>query len=141
MIVRIFAALTLIFLFHSAFSQDGELKTLEFKKKNFKTIELIVRPNILYASLDPQFMFNSIGIDSIKELPLKRSFFILGESEKIDLKNHLAAEPSAVAQHEGLLIRTDMIQHYFSFFSGDLEGKIKIRLKYDKASKKKLFRN
>lgn len=133
-----FRLLVLILSFYTLnlFAQEGAIDIVKQNGKHFKAVEFSVKKNTLYTNIIPEFTASSLTIEVPSQLSFERSYLILGQDEKFELtKDHeqtSAVQESAARmnnQSSALIISKNSFSN-FSFFSGNIEGKVRINLIY-----------
>ncbi len=124
-----------IFAGSSTFAQDGTLKAISAKGSILKVVEMVVKRNTLYTSLDPDFLHTSLVLQlgQINQ-NMKGSYLFFGESDKRYFKTgeHSPNDESIISSE---LVIARKPSTTFSFFSGNLEGKVIFKLIYAKPLK------
>ncbi len=117
-------------------AQEGEIRTLEQNDIFYKAIEFEVKANTFYTHIDPDFRASSISFETSLSNTLQRAYVLLGGTQKFllrkDIHNTQALEDKASrAGHQSteLYIAPGAFQ-FFSFFSGDLSGTMRVNLLY-----------
>ncbi len=126
----------LLFITSHSMAQEGKIRTLKSNGKHFKAIEFNVRKNTFYAEIIPQFKGSSLTIEVEKSQDLQGSYILLGGTEKFIISKD--AEQSETIQQiaersenqsSGLYMSKEPFD-FFSFYSGNLEGKIRVNILY-----------
>ncbi len=100
-----------------------------------KTLEMMVKKNTLYTSLDPNFTHTGLVVEINKNMNgLDKSYVFFGESDKRFLKVDVHNEENENQQQSELII-SNKPSKIFSFFSGELEGKVIFKLIFAKPLK------
>lgn len=118
------------------FAQEGSIDIVKENGKHFKAIEFIVKKNTLYTNIIPNFIASSLTIEAPIQYSLDRSYLILGSDEKFqifkDLEQTNTIQESAARlnnQSSALIISKNTFNN-FSFYTGNIEGKVRINLLY-----------
>lgn len=129
-------SLFLVFLSFSARAQEGSIVTIKENGKHFKAIEFTVKKNTFYTQIIPQFLSSSLSIEIDATKSFFGSYILLGGTEKHllmkDDENTENVQQDAERggnQSSKLLIAKTPFE-FFSFYSGNLEGSIRINLLY-----------
>lgn len=120
----------------SAWAQEGKINTLKTNGKHFKAIEFNVKKNTFYAEIIPQFKGSSLTIEVDNQQDLNGSYILLGGTEKFIITKD-AEQSEAIAQiaerankqSSGLYLSSSPFE-FFSFYSGNLEGTIRVNILY-----------
>ncbi len=135
-------SLILIFCFTSTFAQEGPISTIKENGKHFKSIEFNVKKNTFYTQIIPQFLGTSLTVEVKNDQSFEGAYILLGGTEKFILNkddentsNLQEIAERGYNQSSSLLISKSSFQ-FFSFYSGKLEGTIRINLLYAKPLKK-----
>ncbi len=118
------------------FAQEGSIDVIKENGKHFKALEFIVKKNTLYTNIVPNFLASSLTIEAPVQFTLDRSYLILGSDEKFllikDVEQTNAVQESAARlnnQSSALIISKNTFNN-FSFYTGNIEGKVRINLLY-----------
>lgn len=123
-------------LAQTVFSQESKIITIEQKGKFYKAIEFEVKRNTLYTSINPSFKATSLTIETAVEKTLERAYILLGGQEKFLVKpsSHVGNEDGTEASRSPALSSEQYISSepfdFFSLYTGDMEGKIRVNLIY-----------
>lgn len=127
-----------LFLFSiclSSYAQEGQITTVKENGKHFKAIEFMVKKNTFYTQIIPTFTSSSLTIETDITKSFLGSYILLGGTERFELaKDHeqtgnIQEGGRTSNQSSGLYIAKNAFQ-FFSFYSGDLDGKVRINLLY-----------
>lgn len=118
------------------YAQEGPINTVKENGKHFKAIEFIVKKNTFYTQIIPNFTGSSLTIETDITKSFDGSYILLGGTEKFNLsKDHeqtsniQESTERASNQSTGLLIAKNEFP-FFSFYSGDIDGKVRINILY-----------
>lgn len=118
------------------FAQEGSIDVIKENGKHFKALEFVVKKNTLYTNIVPEFIASSLTIEVLGQYSLDRSYLILGTDEKFlltkDVEQTNAVQESAARlnnQSSALIISKNTFNN-FSFYTGNIEGKVRINLLY-----------
>lgn len=118
------------------FAQEGSIDVIKENGKHFKALEFVVKKNTLYTNIVPEFIASSLTIEVLSQYSLDRSYLILGTDEKFlltkDVEQTNAVQESAARlnnQSSALIISKNTFNN-FSFYTGNIEGKVRINLLY-----------
>ncbi len=130
-----------------SFAQEGPINTVKENGKHFKAIEFIVKKNTFYTQIIPNFTGSSLTIEADVNKSFDGSYILLGGTEKFNLiKDHeqtsniQESTERSTNQSTGLLIAKNEFP-FFSFYSGNLEGKVRINLLYASKLKSTYFKD
>ncbi len=133
--------LTLLTCF-TAYAQEGPIATIKENGKHFKSIEFTVKKNTFYTQIIPQFLGTSLTVETKNDQSFEGAYILLGGTERFNLNkdDENSANLQDIAergsnQSSSLLISKSPFE-FFSFYSGKLEGTIRINLLYAKPLKK-----
>jgi hypothetical protein len=118
------------------FAQESEIHTLEQNGKFYKAVEFEVKPNTFYTSIDPQFKASSLTFETRLSNTLHRAYVLLGGTQRFNLKkddhNTDALQENAArnSNQSSELYLSDDEFSFFSFFSGDISGTVRVNLMY-----------
>jgi hypothetical protein len=125
-----------------SFAQESKITTIEQRGNYLKSIEFVVKKNTFYTNIDPNFTATSLTFETTADHDIEKSYVLLGGQEKFELKKdeHTSGEDNT-AERENInsseLFISSKPFTFFSFYSGDMEGKIKVNLIYAKPVKQK----
>lgn len=135
---------TLLFILFSFYvnAQEGPISTLQENGKHYKAIEFNVKKNTFYTQIIPNFLGSSLTIETDVLNNFDGAYILLGGVEKFFIKKdeeqteniRQQAERSS-NQSTGLFIAKAPFE-FFSFYSGNLDGKIRINILYAAPLKK-----
>lgn len=118
------------------YAQESPIEVVKENGKHYKALEFIVKKNTLYTNILTNFNASSLTIEAPIQFTLDRSYLILGADEKFqlvkDVEQSNAVQESAARlnnQSSALIIAKNTFNN-FSFFSGNIEGKVRINLLY-----------
>ena len=118
------------------FAQEGSIDVIKENGKHFKAVEFVVKKNTLYTNIVPEFIASSLTIEVLSQYSLDRSYLILGSDEKFlltkDVEQTNTVQESAARlnnQSSALIISKNSFNN-FSFYTGNIEGKVRINLLY-----------
>ncbi|MFN5705926.1 MAG: N-acetylmuramoyl-L-alanine amidase [bacterium] len=118
------------------FAQEGSIDVIKENGKHFKALEFVVKKNTLYTNIVPEFIASSLTIEVLSQYSLDRSYLILGSDEKFlltkDVEQTNTVQESAARlnnQSSALIISKNTFNN-FSFYTGNIEGKVRINLLY-----------
>lgn len=118
------------------YAQEGSIDIVKENGKHFKALEFVVKKNTLYTNIVPEFIASSLTIEVPSQYSLDRSYLILGTDEKFlltkDVEQTIAVQESAARlnnQSSALIISKNTFNN-FSFYTGNVEGKVRINLLY-----------
>jgi hypothetical protein len=119
-----------------SYAQEGPINTVKENGKHFKAVEFNVKKNTFYAQIIPQFTGSSLTIETNASNSFEGAYVLLGGVEKFNLA-HDHEQSSNIQENTGrttnqsssLLIAKNEFP-FFSFYSGNLEGKVRINLMY-----------
>lgn len=133
--------LSFFLLSTGTFAQEGTITTLEEKGAYYKAVEFVVKKHTLYTEINPDFTASSLTFEAPINIDLSKSYVLLGGLQKFilhkDDHNTQALEDKALRnanQASELYIATQPFR-FFSFYSGELEGTIRVNLMYAKPMK------
>ncbi len=119
-----------------SFAQEGPISTLKENGKHFKAIEFTVKKNTFYTQIIPNFTGSSLTIEADVSKSFEGSYILLGGIEKFHLiKDHeqtsniQESTDRLTNQSTPLFIAKEAFP-FFSFYSGNLDGKVRINLLY-----------
>jgi hypothetical protein len=142
-ILFLFALLTCF----TAFAQEGPVSTIKENGKHFKAIEFTVKKNTFYTQIIPQFLSTSLTVEINTNQNFNGSYVLLGGTEKYELnkddentENVQQDAERGSNQSSKLLISKTPFQ-FFSFYTGNLEGTIRINLLYAAPLKKSYLKD
>lgn len=131
----------IIFLFLVSISiianaQEGPINTVKENGKHFKAIEFRVKKNTFYTQIIPQFTGSSLSIETQANNSFEGAYILLGGEEKFNLtQDH--EQTSAIQEstdrrtnHSTQLYIAQKEFPFFSFYSGNLEGKVRVNILY-----------
>lgn len=128
--------------YFTAYAQEGPVATIKENGKHFKAIEFIVKKNTFYTQIIPQFTGTSLTVEANANQSFEGSYLLLEGTNKFllnkDDENTENVQQSAERsskQSSNLIISNQPFQ-FFSFYSGKLEGTIRINLLYAAPLKK-----
>lgn len=119
-----------------SYAQEGHIDIVKVNGKHYKALEFIVKKNTLYTNISTNFNASSLTIEAPVQYTFDRSYLILGTDERFqlykDVEQSNAVQESAARlnnQSSALIIAKNTFDN-FSFFSGNIEGKVRINLLY-----------
>ena len=131
-----FLILILSFCSLNLFAQEGSIDVVKDNGKHYKALEFIVKKNTLYTNIIPEFIASSLTIEVANQYSFDKSYLILGTEEKFqlvkDVEQTNAVQESAARlnnQSSALIISKNTFNN-FSFYTGNIEGKVRINLLY-----------
>ncbi len=131
----------------TAYAQEGPVSTIKENGKHFKAIEFTVKKNTFYTQIIPQFLSTSLTVEVNTNQNFNGSYLLLGGTEKHELnkdnentENVQQTADRGAKQSSRLLISNNPFQ-FFSFYSGNLEGSIRINLLYAAPLKKSYLKD
>ncbi len=120
----------------SAYAQEGPVNTLKENGKHFKAIEFTVKKNTFYTQIIPQFTGSSLTIETNASNSFEGAYVLLGGDEKFFLthdheqtSNIQESTDRTTNQSTSLFIAKNEFP-FFSFYSGNLNGKVRVNLMY-----------
>lgn len=118
------------------FAQEGAIDVVKVNGKHYKALEFTVKKNTLYTNIIQDFIASSLTIEVANQYSFDRSYLILGSEEKFqlvkDVEQTNAVQESAARlnnQSSALIISKNTFNN-FSFYTGNIEGKVRINLLY-----------
>ncbi len=134
--MRLIISIALFFTNSLLFAQEGKLYTIKQNGKHFKSIEFDVKKNTLYTNIIPDFEASSLNIEISNNHNFEKAYFILGNDEKrmlnLDNEQTQIVQESAArinSQSSALIISNSSFKN-FSFYTANIEGRIRINLLY-----------
>jgi hypothetical protein len=129
------------FICFHAFAQEGPISTIKESGKHYKAIEFNVKKNTFYTQIIPQFLGTSLSIEVNNDQSFEGAYILLGGTEKFNISKN--EENTAVLQgianrssnQSSTLFVSKSPFEFFSFYSGKLEGTIRINILYAKPLK------
>jgi hypothetical protein len=142
----------LLLLGSVAIAQEGAITQYHGNGKHYHSISFKVKKNTFYSSIATGFTASSVSFEIDSSKSYQRAYTLLGGTEKFLLSND--AEQSAAIQNiaersnqqsTSLLIAANPF-NFISFFSGEIEGEVRLHLlfasplksEYLRGSKKKV---
>ncbi len=132
---------------HASYAQESNISVVKENGKHYKSIEFRIKKNTFYTQIVPKFLASSMSIESNNVNSFSNAYILLGGTERFDLvvdqeQTDAIQEIAERKQNQssGLYIAEKPFE-FFSFYSGELEGFVRIHLLYASPMKNSYLRD
>ncbi len=135
-IPQVLLLIILLGAFQTLFAQEGPITIIEKKGDYYKAIEFNVKPNTFYSSININFKASSVNLEVAQSNIFEKAYLLLGGIQKFELaKDAHQSEvienlPNRNSQQSSALYIANQPFEFISFYSGNLQGKIRMNLLY-----------